>query len=220
MTQISLALADDHPLMLAALVELFRNTDEFSVVATGTNADDIFEIGLRSGPDVFIVDLMMQGNVLETIPKLVRCGGKTKILAFSAMSKCDLAIKTLDAGASGYVLKGSSPHELIEAVKAVHRGEIFITRELACKLVEEQRIAPLRRLAGAPIKFTSREDQIISMLTRGSTNRQIASELKIGEKTVKNYMTILMQKLNARNRLEVLIAAQKLANEREQFSRH
>jgi DNA-binding NarL/FixJ family response regulator len=220
MKSISLALADDHPLMLSGLLELFKSEEEFEVVGTGSNADEALEIGLRAVPDVFIVDIMMPGNIFDTILKLVRFGTKTKFLAFSAMSRSDLAIKTLDAGASGYILKGSSAHELIEGVKAVHRGEIFITRDLACKLVDEQRLASLRVAAGAPVKLSIREAQIIAMLTRGCTNRQIALELKISEKTVKNYMTVLMQKLNVRNRLEVLIAAQKLDHDQTPSLRH
>ena len=220
MKSISLALADDHPLMLSGLLELFKTEEEFEVVGTGSNADEALAVGLRSAPDVFIVDIMMPGNVFDTILKLVRYGAKTKVLAFSAMSRSDIAIKALDAGASGYILKGSSPQELIEGVKAVHRGETFITRALACKLVEEQRLASLRVAAGPPVKLSIREAQIIAMLTRGCTNRQIASELKISEKTVKNYMTILMQKLNVRNRLEVLIAAQKLDHDGASDLRH
>ncbi len=220
MKSISLALADDHPLMLSGLLQLFKTEEEFEVVGTGSSADEALEIGLRSAPDVFIVDIMMPGNIFDTILKLVRYGGKTKVLAFSAMSRSDIAIKALDAGASGYILKGSSPQELIEGVKAVHRGETFITHGLACKLIEEQRLASLRVAAGPPVKLSIREAQIIAMLTRGCSNRQIACELKIGEKTVKNYMTILMQKLNVRNRLEVLIAAQKLGHDQATAPRH
>jgi DNA-binding NarL/FixJ family response regulator len=220
MVSISLALADDHPLMLAGLVELFKPQERFSVVATGSTAEDAFEIGMRSNPDILIVDLMMPGNIFETIGKLVRHAVKTRVLVFTAMTRTDLVIKTLDAGASGYVLKGSSPQELIQGINAVHKGEIFITSSLACKLVEEQRIASYRKATGTQIKLSIREAQITAMLARGWTNRQIASELKLGEKTVKNYMTILMQKLNARNRLEVLLAAQKLDHEVEPFVRH
>jgi DNA-binding NarL/FixJ family response regulator len=220
MVSISLALADDHPLMLAGLVEFFRPHDGFSVIATGATAEDAFDIGVRKKPDILIVDLMMPGNVFETIGKLVQRAVKTRILVFTAMTRTDLVIKTLDAGASGYVLKGSNPQELIQGLNAVYNGEIFITSSLACKLVEEQRIASYRKARGTEIKLSIREAQITAMLARGWTNRQIASELKLGEKTVKNYMTILMHKLNARNRLEVLLAAQKLGGDVEPIVRH
>ncbi|KQW67264.1 MULTISPECIES: response regulator transcription factor [unclassified Ensifer] len=220
MRSIALALADDHPLMLAGLVDLFRSKEEFVVVATGSSAEEVLEIGLQTAPEVFIVDIMMPGNIFNTILDLMKRGCRTRFLAFSAMSKSDIAINALKAGASGYVVKGTSPQELIDAVKAVQRGEIFISRDLACKLIEHHRMASLRAAAGPPVKFSLREGQIIAMLTRGCTNRQIAVELKIGEKTVKNHMTALMQKLNVRNRLEVLIATQKLDRDELPAPRH
>ncbi len=110
-------------------------------------------------------------------------------------------------------------------VRAAHCGETYITPGFACKVIEALRIASLRQMsANAPIKLSLREEQIVRLLLRGYTNRQISVGLGIGEKTVKNYMTILMQKLHARNRLEVLIAAQKLEvdnrGENESISRH
>jgi DNA-binding CsgD family transcriptional regulator len=89
-------------------------------------------------------------------------------------------------------------------------------------VIEALRTASMRKVAAGPIKLSIREEQIVRLLLRGRTNREIAIGLGIGEKTVKNYMTILMQKLHARNRLEVLIAAQKLEvdNRGEPISRH
>jgi DNA-binding NarL/FixJ family response regulator len=209
MSSISVALVDDHPLMLAGLKEILGKHPAFSVTATGASAEDALDIGLRLVPDVFIVDLMMPGNMFDTISKLV-AKIRTKILVFTAMTGSDHAVRALNAGASGYVLKGSSGTELIQAIAAVHRGDMFITPAFACKVIEELKRASLRKMTGTEVKLSIREDQIIRMLLRGFTNRQIADALQIGEKTVKNYMTILMQKLNARNRLEVLLAAQKL----------
>jgi DNA-binding NarL/FixJ family response regulator len=97
---------------------------------------------------------------------------------------------------------------------------MFITPAFACKVIEELKIASLRKVTGTEVKLSIREGQIIRMLLRGFTNRQIAADLQIGEKTVKNYMTILMQKLNARNRLEVLLAAQKLESGTDTIQRH
>lgn len=219
MSPISVALVDDHPLMLAGLTEILRKQPAFSVTATGSSADDIFDIGVKLSPDVFIVDLMMPGNIFEVMAKLV---GKiqTKILIFTAMTGSDYAVRALNAGASGYVLKGSSAQELLHAIATVHRGDMFITPSFACKVIEELKIASLKKMTGTEVKLSVREGQIIRMLLRGFTNRQIAADLQIGEKTVKNYMTILMQKLNARNRLEVLLAAQKLEDGTNPLQRH
>jgi len=171
-----------------------------------------------------VLDLYMPGNVFEVISEIGANPGGTKVVAFTAMTGSDYAVRALHAGAKGYVLKGSSADELIQGVRAAHSGETYITPAFAIKVIEALRIASLRKRAAGPIKLSIREEQIVSLLLRGRTNREIAIGLGIGEKTVKNYMTILMQKLHARNRLEVLIAAQKLEvasrDERESVSRH
>ncbi|TCL64658.1 response regulator transcription factor [Rhizobium sp. BK251] len=224
MGSISVALIDDHPLMLAGLTDLFKVSGDFIVAATGTTANDALQINREFAPDVFVVDLVMPGNIFEAISNIVASSRKAKILAFTAMTRSDYAVRALNAGASGYILKGSSADELLQGVRAVHSGETFITPGFACKVIEELKVASRRKIAAAAVKLSIREGQIVSMLLRGCTNKQIAADLHIGEKTVKNYMTILMQKLHARNRLEVLIAAQKLEVEdprdREPILRH
>ncbi len=210
MESISVALVDDHPLMLAGLVDLFQLSEGFTVAATGTKASDVLKISTEVAPDVFVVDLMMPGNIFEVVAKIVATSLKTKFLAFTALARSDYAVRALSVGASGYVLKGSDAGELIQGVRAVHNGDTFITPAFAGKVIEEMKINSLRKMATGSVKLSSREGQIVGMLLRGATNKQIAADLQIGEKTVKNYMTILMQKLHARNRLEVLIAAQKL----------
>jgi len=224
MVPISVALVDDHPLMLAGVVNLFETNSEFSVVAKGASADDALQISRQLSPDVMVLDLYMPGNVFEVISEIGANPGGTKVVAFTAMTGSDYAVRALHAGAKGYVLKGSSADELIQGVRAAHSGETYITPAFAIKVIEALRIASLRKRAAGPIKLSIREEQIVSLLLRGRTNREIAIGLGIGEKTVKNYMTILMQKLHARNRLEVLIAAQKLEvasrDERESVSRH
>jgi two-component system, NarL family, nitrate/nitrite response regulator NarL len=140
--------------------------------------------------------------------KSIRVSPNTKVVAFTAASGVEAAIRALDAGANGYVRKGSSAQELIQAVEAVRHGETYITQSFANQVIAGLRNAPLRKVAAAAVRFSIREYQIVRLLLRGKTNRDIAIALRISEKTVKNYMTILMQKLNARNRLEVVIAAQ------------
>lgn len=124
-------------------------------------------------------------------------------------------LPALDAGANGYVLKGSNAQELIQAVESVCQGETYITQSFAIQVIAALRNASLRRMAAEVVQLSIREDQIVRLLLRGRTNKAIAISLNISEKTVKNYMTILMQKLHARNRLEVVIAAQALAAEEQ-----
>ncbi len=214
MSTVSIGLVDDHPLMIEGIVALLSRAQGLKVLTTGSTAKDIIDISLRFHPDVIIVDLSMAGDVYEAISTSIRLAPNTKVVAFTAATGVDSAIRALDAGASGYVLKGSSAQELIQAVESVRLGETYITQSFASQVIAALRNTSLRRKAAEAVKFSIREYQIVRLLLRGNTNKEIAISLKISEKTVKNYMTILMQKLHARNRLEVVIAAQKLS-ERE-----
>lgn len=215
MSTVSVALVDDHPCVIEGMVSLLSRTQGLHVTSTGSTADDIIEISSRHQPDVMIVDLSMAGDVYAAISKSIKISPKTKIVAFTAATGVNSAIRALDAGANGYVLKGSSAQELIQAVEAVRHGETYITQSFASQVIAALRNASLRRVAAEAVRLSIREDQIVRLLLRGKTNREIASALQISEKTVKNYMTVLMQKLNARNRLEVVIAAKAMSEQSE-----
>lgn len=210
MSIVSVALVDDHPLMVEAVVALFSRSPGLQLLATGTTADDIVEICSRHKPDVLVSDLNMSGNVYGALAIVAKNIPTTKIVAFTAATGVDTAIRALDAGAHGYVLKGSHSSELLQAIDCVRRGETYITQNFASQVIAALRDTSLRRIAAEAVNLTIRETQIVRLLLRGQTNKEIAIALKISEKTVKHYMTILMQKLHARNRLEVVIAAQKL----------
>jgi len=218
MSPVSIGLVDDHPLMIEGIVTLLSRAQGLQVLSTGSTARDIIEISSRFHPDVIIVDLSMSGDVYAAIATSIKISPKTKIVAFTAATGVDSAIRALDAGANGYVLKGSSAGELIQAVESVCLGETYITQSFAAQVIAALRNASQRRVAAEAVRFSIREDQIVRLLLHGKTNREIAVSLRISEKTVKNYMTILMQKLNARNRLEVVIAAQAITEHEQDGS--
>lgn len=215
----SIAFVDDHPLLLSGIGQLFGSNPEFHIVGTGTSAKCVTEIVQTKEPDIIVVDLNMPGNVLEAISSLVRKGCKTKILVFTAVTSVDHAVSVLEAGARGYVLKGSSEEELLQAIRSVHAGETYITPSFATKVVSGLRTASVRRATAAALRLTNREEQVLRSLLRGKTNREIAASLSISEKTVKHYMGMLMQRLNARNRIQVVLAAQELGMEGAELKR-
>ena len=183
-------------------------------MSTGSTARDIIDISLRLHPDIIIVNPSMADDIYAAVATSIKVSPNTKIIAFTAATGVASAIRALDAGANGYVLKGSSAQELIQAIESVRDGETYITGSFASQVIAGLRNGSVRRVAAEVVRFSIREDQIVRLLVRGNTNKAIAAALKISDKTVKNYMTILMQKLNARNRLEAVIAAQAL-NDRE-----
>lgn len=210
MSRVSVALVDDHPLMVEAVSSLLCRGDVFDIVATGTSAKDVIEIGTLVRPHVMIVDLGMAGDVYAAIATVTALSSETKFVAFTASTGVECAIRALDSGATGYVLKGSSSDELIQAIASVKAGETYITRNFATQVIAALRDTSLRRRAAEAVKLSIREQQIVRLLLKGKTNKEIALAINISDKTVKHYMTILMQKLQVRNRLEVVIAAQKL----------
>ncbi|ABE38795.1 LuxR C-terminal-related transcriptional regulator [Rhodopseudomonas pseudopalustris] len=215
MSRVSVALVDDHPLMIEAVFSLLSRIDSFEVVATGTSAKDVVDIGTLLRPEIMIVDLGLPGDVYAAIASVASNSCGTKLVAFTASTGVDTAIRALDSGASGYVLKGSSPDELLDAIASVRSGETYITRNFATQVISALRDATIRRRAAMAVKLSIREEQIVRLLLKGKTNKEIAHAISISEKTVKHYMTILMQKLQVRNRLEVVIAAQRLDAERQ-----
>lgn len=207
---ISIALVDDHPLLLSGIARMFEQEGGFDVVACGATAADAVEIVAQHVPDILILDLSLPGNAFDAIASIAARTDGTKVVAFTASTGIEFAVRALEAGASGYILKGSSADEVLRGVRAVCGGEVYITQGFASKVISALRNASLRKIAAQAIKLSIREEQIIRLLLRGRTNKEIAVSLGISEKTVKHYMTVLMQKLQARNRLEVVIAAQKL----------
>lgn len=214
MSMITIAVVDDHPLMIEAIESLLRRTKGFEVVGSGATAHDVVELCERIRPQVAVVDLSIPGDVYAAIESGLRISPETKIVAFTASTGVDSAIRALDAGASGYVLKGSNTAELIQAISSVQSGETYITQSFASRVIAGLRDASLRRKAAQAVILSIRERQIIRLLMNGKTNKEIAIAINISEKTVKHYMTVLMQKLQVRNRLEVVLAAQKF-NERQ-----
>jgi DNA-binding NarL/FixJ family response regulator len=205
----TLALVDDHPVLLKGLGDIIADETGFCIVAFGMTAQDAVDIAGRDKPDVIIIDLNMPGNAFEAISIVASRYPDTKVIVFTAASSTDIAVKALEAGASGYVLKGSTIQEVKGAIFSVLKGDTYISQDVAFSVITALRGASKPGDAN-PVRLSKREEQVVTLLLSGKTNREIAAGLGIGEKTVKHYMTILMQKLQVRNRLEVVIAAQRL----------
>jgi two-component system nitrate/nitrite response regulator NarL len=209
MNKVSIAFVDDHPMLLEGLSAMFMGDGAFNIVGTGASAADAIDISVRLRPDIMIVDLSMPGNVFDAMTSISGAVPETKMIAFTSAVGVDTAVNAFQAGASGYVLKGSSADDLRHAVRAVLDGETFITPSVATKVVLGLRNASLQKDNTPSIRLSVREEQIVQLLLEGRANQDIARRLSISAKTVKHYMTILMQKFHARSRLEVVLAAQK-----------
>ncbi|MEO3433625.1 response regulator transcription factor [Inquilinus sp. CAU 1745] len=210
MTPISLAVIDHQPFMLEGVVAHFSKDRRFDVVAQGVSGDEATGIAERHHPRLLIMDLPAP-DALRAIVKIRSMARDTRVVIFTAESDDDHAINALDAGVAGYILKTSTAGELTRAIEAVARGETFIADGISGRIISALQNRALRKMEAQSKKLSAREEQIVRHLLCGRTNKEIASSLSISEKTVKHYMTVLMQKMNARNRLQVVLTAQQLA---------
>lgn len=205
-----IAIVDDHPLLMEGIGALLKRWGGFTLAATGNVADDIVSIAKSHHPDQMIVDLNMAGDVFQAISDALKLAPETKIIVFTASINADDAIRALDIGARGYVLKGSPGEDLFQALGATQQGDVYVTPAFATKVIGALQDKALQRQKAISNRLSVREEQIVKLLLLGKKNSEIAHELSLSDKTVKGYMTNLMAKLNARNRLEVVITAQKL----------
>jgi two-component system nitrate/nitrite response regulator NarL len=208
MEKISVAFVDDHPVLLEGICAVFARAGRFNVVASGDSAEAAIAIFEAHKPDLLFVDLSMRGDIYAAIRHITASKAETKVMVYTASTNVDQALKALDSGASAFVVKDSISNELFGAVDAVLRGEIFVSQSYAGRILSGLRNRTARDNSAQAASLSQREQQVVSQLLQARSNKEIAINMSISEKTVKHYMTNLMSKLNARNRVEVALAAQ------------
>jgi two-component system, NarL family, nitrate/nitrite response regulator NarL len=208
MDPIAIAIVDENPILLEALSSLFTNKG-MKIAALGRSPADAIKFATSHCPDILILDPTKPGG-MEAISTVLLHASNTKVIAYSPAIGADYAVRAIEAGARGYILNKCTADEFIAAIKSVMDGDTFITPSFAATIMAALRDDRVRKRAAELVDLSIRENQIVRLLLRGRTNKEIANNLAISEKTVKCYMTTLMQKLNARNRTEVVLACQKI----------
>ena len=203
MEHIRIGAFDQSPLVRAGIIKVLEADTLMEVVAEAGSAMEALRLSTELTPDVVVLDanLLAEADVARTIAALPG----VKLLILSSHLNEKKATSAFTSGARGYVLKGVQGHEFREAVRAIHRGEAYVSPALAGEMMLAQ--AGLRKSVDAsntnPIaKLTHREGQIFELLADGLMNREIASRLEISEKTVKRYVTRIFETLGVRNRVE------------------
>ncbi len=207
---IRVAVVDDHPLLREGVAGTLRSDAGLEVVAIGGSSADAVSIAAEHLPDVMLLDISMPGGGIEAARAIADRFSTVKTIMLTVSEREEDVTAAMEAGAHGYVLKGVTGSDLIATVHAVHRGETYITPQFAARLLQKMR----RRTADKPVhrpevELTHREEQILNEVSAGLTNKEIARKLTLSEKTVKHYMTGVLQKLQARNRVEAVIAHMK-----------
>lgn len=209
---VRIAVVDDHPLFRSGVVATLASEKSFDVVAQGSCAADAMRICEQMLPDVLLLDISMPGCGLRAAQQISQLCPIVKIVMLTVSESDEHVLAALEAGARGYVLKGVSAHELVRTINSILVGETYVTPALAARLLKQVRQAPATaHKPGDAATLTSREEEILAEVALGLTNKEIANRLHISEKTVKHYMTNIMEKLQVRNRVEAAMRARDAA---------
>ena len=206
---VRVALVDDHPLFREGVASVLASCRDIEVVAQGGSAEEAAEIAQTSKPDVVLLDVSIPGGGLSAIREVAtHCPASRVMMLTVSVDKSDV-LESLRLGARAYVVKGVSGRDLVQALRVVMQGERYISPSLGAMLlsdVDSGKAGTRRPIAN---DLNSREAAILSLVTQGLTNKQIAARLQLSDKTVKHYMTSVFQKLHVRNRLEAALLIRK-----------
>lgn len=193
---ISVYLADDHSIVREGIRALVASAPDMEVVGEASDGDEALRQLPKCQPGVFLMDMSMPGcSGLELIERVRRRAPETQILVLSMHREDLYATRTIRAGARGFITKTRPPAELLEALRKVARGQMYITRELADKLAMDALTGKQDEEPHA--RMTRREYEVFLDLARGMNVGDIAEKLHVSSKTVSTHKARLMEKLNA-----------------------
>jgi DNA-binding NarL/FixJ family response regulator len=231
---IRVLIADDQALIRRGMAMLLDAEADIQVVGQAADGAEAVELAQRLKPDVVLMDLHMprKSGVLAT-REITAALPRTRVMVLTTFDRDELVFDAVRAGAQAYLLKDASEDEVLETVRAVHRGESRLTPQVARKVMDQfrslaNRLAdsdaqppvaapvlaqPASTTASLPDPLTEREAAVLELIAKGQSNRQIAGTLHLAEGTVKNHVSRIMQKLHANTRTElaVLVLARKPA---------
>lgn len=197
---ITVLLVDDHPMVREGLRSFLEAQADLAVAGEAGDGAEAIRQAEALRPDVVLLDLVMPGvDGLAALPDLKRVAPDSEVLVLTSFADDSKVFPALRAGASGYLLKTVSAEELARAIRAVSRGEPVLHPDIARRLM---RSVPAS-VAPPAEHLTSRELEVLALVARRLTNKEIAAELSIAEKTVKTHVSNLLTKLGLTSRLEL-----------------
>lgn len=205
--RIRVVVADDHPLYREGVARALADDPSIEVVGQGEDADSAVALAMRFRPDLVLLDLSMPGGGIEALRRIRAQETPPKIAILTVSEEDDDVMRALKAGASGYLLKGIGSRELAAIVKDLARGQTYVSPTLAGRILNAMRDGAARKAPNPIDDLSKREEDILKLVAEGRSNKEVGLALDLQEKTVKHYMTSILQKLHARNRVEAAVIA-------------
>jgi two-component system, NarL family, response regulator DevR len=204
MTKIRVLLVDDHAIVRLGLTTLLGDVPEVEVVGEAGTAAEALKAVERLRPDVVLMDIRMPGEGgIEATRRITSQFPDTKVVMLTSFADEELVVRAIRAGAMGYVLKEVGNTELLRAIRAASRGEALLDPATTARLLARVRQTEQKADLDAFRDLSGRELDVVAEVARGKTNAEIAHTLNLSEKTVRNYLSTVLEKLNLTNRVEL-----------------
>lgn len=202
---INILVVDDHPLFRQGVLNSLAMDPEFKVVAETDSGQEALALARKLLPDVVLLDISMPGwSGIVTAEKIAMACPATVIVMLTGSDDKDKLLAALKAGARAYVLKGVSAKELASVIRSAVAGEVYVSPSIAAEML----VSLTQGKAPDPLQeLTDREREILALIGTGLTNREIGERIFLSEKTIKHYVTNILQKLQVRSRVEAALVA-------------
>jgi DNA-binding NarL/FixJ family response regulator len=198
-------LADDHPVFLGGMRALLDSTPGVEVVGEAATGEDAVTEATERQPDVVVMDIQMPGlNGIDATREIVARSPHVAVLILTMFEDDDSVFAAMRAGARGYLLKGSAPHDIVRAVETVGRGEAVFGPAIARRLIDF--FAATTETYPFP-ELTQREREVLELLAQGRSNTDIARRFVISAKTVRNHVSNIFTKLHVADRAQAIVRA-------------
>ncbi len=193
---------------MIGLKTLLERKSNIVVVAEAKSGEEAIELSKRLNPDVILMDIRMPGlSGIEACREIKSNNPKTKVIMLTSYADEEAVLASLVAGAEGYVLKQIGSEALVDAVERVSKGQALLDPEITKKVIEKVKHSEIEKDQEYPQilqKLTDQEKKILALMTEGKTNKQIAAELFLADKTVRNYISNMLHKLNFETRAQAI----------------
>lgn len=205
-SSVRVLIVDDHAIVRKGIRALLSEAGGFEVVGEASNGRSAVLAAEETNPDVILMDLLMPGmDGIEATRQITGRQPKTRILVLTSFAADNKVFPAIKAGALGYLLKDSSPDELVRAIRQVHRGEPSLHPTIARKLLQE--IARPVERQPAPEALTEREMAVLRLIAQGMSNQEIADRIAVSEPTVRTHVSRILGKLHLASRTQAALYA-------------
>lgn len=204
--KIRVAAVDDHQIFIAGLERAVKWAGDVELVASGSSGADALLIAATVQPDIMLLDISMPGDGIQCARQIASAQPLVKTVMLTASNDDEQLARALAAGAKGFLLKGIQLSELLEAIRAVHGGETYLSPDVAARLLARKSRNERREqgIQAAIQDLNPREQSILFLMVQGKTNLEIANQTGLSVSTVKTYISRIFDKMKVHNRVQAV----------------